>query len=192
MSTDTPLLGIFVGGSSTRMGGHPKGRLHAKDTGEPLVVRLARLAREAGLSPVWVGRAQAYRELVPGLPELSDEPAGIGPLGGLCALLRAAGEAPVIAVACDMPQVSLALLERLLSENTEAMVLAPRSEAGLWEPLCARYRAVDVLPICEAALAEGVRSFQQLFARLPVCELPLSSAERGALIDWDRPEDMSG
>jgi molybdopterin-guanine dinucleotide biosynthesis protein A len=71
-------------------------------------------------------------------------------------------------------------------------VLAPRSEAGFWEPLCARYRADEVLPICISALAEGVRSFQQLFARLPVSELPLSSAERANLKDWDQPEDMSG
>lgn len=186
------LLGIFVGGASTRMGGRPKGLLHSLDTQEPLVARLARLGRAAGLEPVWVGRADAYRELVPGLRELADEPANVGPLGGLGALLRAGGDAHVIAVACDMPFVSQALLRRLQQEQPAAMVLASRSEAGFWEPLCARYHASAVLPSCESALAQGVRSFQQLFARLPVAELSLSSTERTELKDWDRPEDVSG
>lgn len=192
MSGGRDLLGIFVGGGSTRMGGRPKGLLLSPDTQEPLVARLVRLGREAGLEPVAVGRADAYRELVPELPELLDEPAEVGPLGGLCALLREAGDAHVIAVACDMPFVSSALLRRLRREQPAASVLAARSEAGFWEPLCARYHAKAVLPSCQSAIAEGVRSFQRLFARLPVCELSLTAAERTELKDWDRPEDVSG
>ncbi|MFT3925787.1 MAG: molybdenum cofactor guanylyltransferase [Myxococcales bacterium] len=186
-----PLLGIFVGGASRRMGGYPKGLLTARDTAEPLVVRLARLAREVGLEPVWVGRADAYRALLPELRELTDDPAGVGPLGGLMALLRAARHEHVLAMACDMPHVSPQLLWRLRQEQPEASVLSPRSEVGLWEPLCARYRVAAVLPACEAALARGDRSFQALFATLPVVELPLSELERRELVDWDRPEDLS-
>ncbi len=184
-------LGIFVGGASSRMGGRPKGLLCAKDTGEPLVVRLARLGREADLEPVWVGCADPYRELVPGLGELRDEPAGIGPLGGLHALLRAAEGAPVIALACDMPQITHAFLMRLLSERPDAAVLAPRSEAGLWEPLCARYDAPSVLAECARAIAQGERALQRLLARVAAVELTLSRDERAALIDWDAPEDLA-
>jgi molybdopterin-guanine dinucleotide biosynthesis protein A len=190
VSATPPMLGIFVGGASRRMGGQPKGLLRARDTQEPLVVRLARLGREAGLSPVWVGNAESYRALVPGLPELVDRPAGIGPLGGLSALLSAADTAPVIAVACDMPHVSSALLQRLSSEQPGVSVLAPRSASGIWEPLCARYDPTRVLPICDEAIRQGERSFQRLFARLSATDLPLSAEEWAELTDWDRPEDL--
>jgi molybdopterin-guanine dinucleotide biosynthesis protein A len=116
----------------------------------------------------------------------------VGPLGGLHALLRAGGERQVLALACDMPHVSRALLERLLSEQPAAAVLAPRSPSGLWEPLCARYHAARVAPVCAQALQQGQRSFQALLARLEVAELPLSAEELGQLRDWDTPEDVAG
>jgi molybdopterin-guanine dinucleotide biosynthesis protein A len=185
------MLGIFVGGAARRMGGYPKGLLPAGDTGEALVVRLARLAREAGLSPVLVGKASPYQVLLPEVLALADEPKGVGPLGGLAALLRATRSGPVLAVACDMPYLSKALLERLASEAPEAPVLAPRSSEGMWEPLCARYEAARMLPLCLATLEAGERSFQALLARTQVTELVVSELERRELRDWDRPEDIA-
>lgn len=181
------LCGIFVGGRASRMHGRAKGLLRA-DTGEPVVVRLVRVARAAGLEPVWVGleqsaHADAYRAAA-ALPELADRPPGIGPLGGLAGLLEAGS---AIAVACDMPFVSSALLTRLRSERPGAAVLAPRSQ-GLWEPLCARYDAALVLPTLTRALDAGTRSFQQLLASLEVTELTLATREE--LVDWDTPEDL--
>jgi molybdopterin-guanine dinucleotide biosynthesis protein A len=185
-------VGIFVGGRSVRMGGAPKGLLRAPDSGEPLVVRSCRLARALGLSPCLVGAADAYRALLPELEVIADAPAGIGPLGGLSALLRTAGGAPVLALACDLPRVSESLLAQLASAEAPGDVLAPRGESGLWEPLCARYDAARVLGPLEDALTAGVRSFQQLFARLQVSELPLAAEQRAALVDWDSPEDVDG
>ena len=56
------VLGIFVGGASTRMGGQPKGLLPAP-TGEPLVSRTIAAGRAAGLAPVLVGAAEHYLRL---------------------------------------------------------------------------------------------------------------------------------
>jgi molybdopterin-guanine dinucleotide biosynthesis protein A len=183
------LLGIFVGGAATRMGGVAKGLLPARDSGEPLVVRLARLGRELGCEPVLVGRADAYVSVLAGVTALADAPAGIGPLGGLGALLAAAGSRRAIAVACDMPFVSGALLGRLAREPF-AMALAPRADATRWQPLCASYDATQVSPRLAAALGRGVRSFQALFADLDVTELRLSAAEQAELEDWDTPDDV--
>jgi molybdenum cofactor guanylyltransferase len=183
-------IGIFVGGRSTRMGGKPKGLLPAPDSGEPLVVRSCRLAREAGLDPCLVGAAQAYAPLLPELAIVADAPAGIGPLGGLLGLLRSAGGAPVVALACDMPHVTQALLARLAAADVQGDVLAARGQKGLWEPLCARYETARVHPPLERAIAAGVRSFQRLFAQLELEELSLSAEELACLTDWDRPEDV--
>lgn len=185
------IVGIFVGGRSTRMGGQPKGLLPAPDSGEALVVRSVRLIREAHHTPLLVGAADAYRGLLPDLRCVQDEPAGVGPLGGLNALLRAAGEAPAIALACDMPFVSSALLARLGTYPSTAPVLAARSETGKWEPLCARYDAERVLPALQQALRAGVRSFQALLTQVAVEVLELREEERTALMDWDTPEDVA-
>jgi molybdopterin-guanine dinucleotide biosynthesis protein A len=176
------LAGLFVGGRAARMGGLHKGLLPID--GEPVVVRLARIAREAGLEPVWVGlRDEAYRAALPGLREVVDAPAGIGPLGGLAGLL-AHGSA--IALACDMPFVSARLLTRLRDEQPHAGALAARFD-GTWEPLCARYDA-RILPGLEHAIAAGTRSLQHFLTALPAHELALDT--RDELRDWDTPDDL--
>lgn len=185
-----PLAGIFVGGGSTRMGGRPKGLLAAPDTGEPLAVRLARLARGVGCEVVLVGRADAYREALPHLPVLEDAPGIDGPLAGLSALLAEAGERPALALACDLPFVTASLLQRLL-DAPAAPIVAPRARPDApWEPLLARYAPSEVAPVLEGALRDGIRSFQRLFARLAVQELPLATAELEQLRDWDEPSDV--
>jgi molybdopterin-guanine dinucleotide biosynthesis protein A len=182
-------LGIFVGGSGTRMGGVQKGLLTTKQ-GEALAARLVRVARELGLEPVLVGRADAYATLLSGVRVVADDPADVGPLGGLSGLLKAYPTQRVMAVACDMPHVSPLLLGRLASWPSAASVVAARSSTGHWEPLCARYDTALVLPKLEAALAHGVRSFQRLFATLSMEELTVADEERHELLDWDRPEDV--
>lgn len=189
-ATPRGLLGIFVGGKSSRMGGLPKGLLPAPDTGEPLVVRLAGLAEALGLRAMLVGNAAPYDGLLPELGRVADAPGGIGPLGGLSGLLQSAGALPVLAVACDMPQLSCALLERFLSEAKGSAVLAARGAEGFWEPLCARYLPALVAPALGTAIESGVRSFQALFRQLQVSELPLSDLERAQLLDWDTPADV--
>ncbi|MET0344188.1 MAG: molybdenum cofactor guanylyltransferase [Polyangiales bacterium] len=184
------ILGIFVGGKARRMGGTPKGLLPAPDTGEALVVRLARIGAEAGLEPVLVGSAEPYAALVPTLRRLPDAPAGIGPLGGLMALLDASAPAQALAVACDMPFVSRELLVRVATAPLAADVLAPRT-GDRWQPLCARYDAGALRGPVATAIASGVRSFQRLFDALTVATLTLTPDEQAQLVDWDTPEDVS-
>lgn len=189
MTGERPLAGLFVGGRARRMHGLAKGLLHHPHTGQPLVVRLAHLCSALGYEPVLVGRAEAYTGALPELRVIDDDPPGIGPIGGLNALLQAAGHRPALALACDLPYVSEALLRRLSAESSDAPVLAARNAHAFWEPLCARY-APEVSQACSAAIAEGVRSFQALFASLQVKELALSPSELDQLRDWDTPEDV--
>lgn len=187
------LCGIFVGGRASRMGGLTKGLLPAPETGEPLVVRLARIAVELGCEPVLVGASAEVRAALPALRVLDDRPAGIGPLGGLAALLHAGGPGHVIALACDLPFVSRDLLAQLVDAALAAPteVLAVRADNGLWEPLCARYDAPALAPRIDRAIADGVRSFQKLFSELSVAELAVSHAQRRELDDWDTPDDVT-
>lgn len=185
------ILAIFVGGASSRMGGAPKGRLAAPDTGEPLVDKLVRLGREAALEPVLVGDASAYADLAPGVPRLADDPPGVGPLGGLVAALVHAGARPVVAVACDMPFVTADVLRAIALHPSDAAVVAPRlGREAPFETLLARYDPSRVLPAARAAIAEGRRSLQALLATLEVFSVEPDEALRQAAIDWDEPADL--
>ena len=179
------VAGIFAGGRGLRMGGRDKAQLIAPDTGETLIARLLRITVEAGLAAVVVGGSGS-----PG-PRIADEPAGIGPLGGLCALLAHAAPRPAIAIACDMPYVDAALLGRLAAHRSAAPVVAARDpDSRKWQPLFARYDSARVLPVLRAELARGVRSFQALLHALEVEELVLSPADHDKLRDWDAPSDL--
>jgi molybdopterin-guanine dinucleotide biosynthesis protein A len=181
------VIGILAGGQSRRMG-RDKALLPAPDTGEALIARLARIGRGFGFDVVAVGGTVDRF----GLPRLTDDPANIGPIGGLSALLAYAGDRAAIALACDLPFVEAPLIERLAATPAATPVLSPRDpSSGKWEPLFARYDAPRVLPILRAEIARGVRSFQTFLQALPVAELPLSDGERLQLRDWDEPADVN-
>ena len=112
-SPERTALGVFVGGRSSRMGGQPKGLLSVPGGDEPLVLHALRAGVHAGLSAAWlVGDLAAYDAPVHVaqaawprylLGRLTDDPPGVGPLGGLRALLAAASEhrfEHVVVVAC--------------------------------------------------------------------------------------------
>lgn len=165
-------IGIFVGGRSARMGGAPKGLL-VGPTGETLLARLTRVASAVG-EVIVVGDASAY-----GVASIPDDPPGIGPLGGLRALLSGGS---AIAVACDMPYVEVEHLRALAEHPSAASIVAARRQ-GLWEPFFARYDA-SVL----GAITSSERSFQRLFAKLSPVELAIDPR---ALDDWDTPDDLA-
>jgi molybdopterin-guanine dinucleotide biosynthesis protein A len=192
------VAGIFVGGASRRMGGKPKGWLPSPGDGAVSVIeRTIAVARAECDDVVLVGRADAYARL--GLAAIADAvPASgeraEGPLGGLVGLLESEGDAVVVALACDMPYLTRALLARLLAFDREAVAVAPReggdTGATVWSPLFARYHAAHAAPVARAILDAGERSLRAVLASLSTSELPLSSEERRSLRDWDSPTDI--
>ncbi len=169
------------------MGGRPKGLLASPD-GRRIVDRWAAILADLGVPFVLVGDARAYGHLA--VEALADDPPGIGPLGGLVALLRRAGPASALAFACDMPFVSPDLIERLRAAPARGLVVAPR-RSGRWEPLCARYDSARVLPLAVSHALSGERSLQKLLDRSGAEALRLSPAEERELDDWDTPSDIA-
>jgi molybdopterin-guanine dinucleotide biosynthesis protein A len=183
------IAGVFVGGRGRRFGGAPKGLLVAPD-GRTLLDRWCAVLREAGVQVLLVGRHEAYASL--DLETLDDDPAGIGPLGGLVALLKRAARTDggqALALACDMPFVSTALIDRLIAAPPAAVV-APRRD-GHWEPLCARYDATRVLPQALARVTTGRHKLQSLLDELDAVALHAKPGDARELHDWDEPGDAS-
>ena len=188
------LVGIFVGGRARRMGGVPKGLL-ASPGGEPLVRRLSRIALDALDAPrvVLVGAAGPYLDL--GLENLEDDPAGIGPIGGLAALLAHAersGSSCAIALATDLPYLEAPLLGRLIGHAPDAAAVAPRQD-GVWQPLCARYAPSEALAAARICIHGGNRALHDVLDALGLraSELVLTREEIEQLRDWDTPDDIS-
>ena len=177
------IAGVFVGGRGERLGGTAKGMLRGPD-GRTLIDRWRALLASLGVPVVLVGRHAGYRDV--DLEQLADEPPEIGPLGGMVALLRRAGSARALALACDMPFVSSATVERLLGSPAGPAAIAPR-RGDRWEPLCALYDAPRVLPIAAARAARGARSLQGLLDEVAATPLLVDDRE---LEDWDTPEDL--
>ncbi len=184
-----PLCGIFVGGAGKRMGGLPKGLLPCEPGGEAIVRRLERHARTLGLDVVLVGQHAAYEHL--GLPFVADQPADLGPLGGLCALLAWSGDRDALALACDMPFVTAATLQKLLSlDAVEVDVVA--AQTGPHAPLetfLARYRP-SARPVLEEHARRSNRRMQDVFQTLRVKKWLLPEEDLAACQDWDRVEEM--
>lgn len=186
----TATLGIFVGGAALRMHGVAKGLIAPSEGAAAPVERALGLATSLGLPCVFVGRNDLYERAFPHVLAIADDPAGIGPLGGLRALCHRVGTGAVIALACDMPSVPVSVLRRLADPSSRAFALLPRGNGGFWEPLCARYDAARLRPALDAAVAAGQHSLQRFLACSPVRELTLDDEERAALVDWDCPADL--
>src|SRR5262245_39426599 len=160
-----PVVGVFVGGQGRRMGGVAKGLLVYD--GSTLIEHVLGACRSAAapdrLEHLYlVGNAAPYA--ASGVPALMDAPAGMGPIGGLRALLLQAHVLGVeaIAIAVDLPYVGADLVRRLCLAQAGVAAFAPR-QAGRWQPLFARYQPAAVLPALEEALATGQSALQSIF-----------------------------
>jgi molybdenum cofactor guanylyltransferase len=156
-SAHRPLVAILAGGAGSRMGG-PKATVEL--AGRPLVAYPFAAAREAGLDVAVVAKSSS--PLPPLDCRLIDEPdEPRHPLTGILAALDAAGDRPVLALACDMPFVTAELLAWLASQTPPSV---PRVDGRL-EPLLALYgpgaatalrgALADELPLREAVAALG-------------------------------------
>jgi molybdopterin-guanine dinucleotide biosynthesis protein A len=126
--------GILAGGSSSRMG---QNKALLEFRGKPLIQRQIEI-----LSPM-------FKEVIVGandpapyaafnvrvVPDLLSERCA---LTGIHALLKAAVRPRVFVVACDMPFLNPALIEKLFAVPGEPDVVVPESDRGL-EPLHAFY-----------------------------------------------------
>jgi molybdenum cofactor guanylyltransferase len=194
MSAESLVVGIFVGGRGTRLGGVDKGRLRAPGTELTLVERLAREVRLAlgDVELVLVGDARGGAHA--GILAISDEPGGVGPLGGLGGLLghaRAVAAPRALALSCDLPYLEAALLRRLAREAPGVAALVTH-QGGFRNPLVARYDVARTSPAVARVLSIGKSSLQAVLDELGdgVQLLPLSKEEQSTLRDWDTPEDV--
>lgn len=160
---------ILAGGASSRMG---KDKAFLPFLGVPLIECVIERGR-AICDEVFIitNQPEPYRYL--NLPLFPDALPIKGPLIGLYTALLVTQTPYLILAGCDMPFISLPILNDLLqkAEAGKADIVIPRRQHGL-EPLHAVYRREPCLPVIERALAVGERSLIRWFGNLTVCEVP--------------------
>ena len=149
---------ILAGGKSARMG---TDKAFVLLDGRTLLARMLHLARQLTSNVLIIGDPAKF---APFAPTIEDIFPGCGPLGGIHAALRSSRTDLNVILAVDVPFVSLALLDYLISRATSsnANVTLARA-AGGFQPLCAIYRR-SFADAAENALLAGHCKIDTLFA----------------------------
>lgn len=142
---------ILVGGASSRMGIDKARLLIAHETFVQHIGRQLALV----VSKVSVVGNSDQADL--NFPVAPDVYKGWGALGGVHAALAACQSEWALVVACDLPNVTSALFERLLSFRQDSDAIAPVQSDGRRQPLCGLYRVAACRPKAEALIKTGER-----------------------------------
>jgi molybdopterin-guanine dinucleotide biosynthesis protein A len=175
---------VLVGGHSVRMG-RDKARLSTASG--LLLENVAARVLEAAGSVALVGQPERYADLP--FDRLADARPGLGPLAGLEAALASRRGDLNLVLACDMPDLPLPWLERLLAtaRESEDLCVIARDSAGRLHPLCGVYKTA-CLPLVREALDEGRLRLLDLVANLRAAEI----AVPGTIGNLNTPEQWAG
>jgi molybdopterin-guanine dinucleotide biosynthesis protein A len=152
---------ILIGGKSERMG-EPKAIVslagrpmweHAMSALTPYVSEILFLGSIVGFKPS------------PGGREIMDDPAGIGPLGGIVAGLEQSGYEHHLLLAVDYPLVPASFLTEVLRQAIQRSAVCGES-SGILEPLVGYYHR-NCATVMRQMIAEGEFRAHRLFPRVP-------------------------
>lgn len=159
--------------------------------GEPLLERTARVAAQAGLPVMVVGRDRPpdwCGDL--GVRFVQDQRPGLGPMGGVHAALRAAG-VPVVALPCDLPELredAVRYLVAAAQKQPPRLGLVLEHEGGL-EPLFSVYTPA-CLELLERRMAAGQLSLQAMVQEEGLDRLPAPAWLLPCLRNANTPNDL--
>lgn len=164
MSELEPLAVVLAGGRSRRMG---RSKAAALLAGRPLATWVLAAATGAGLKAVVVAKPETELPTL-AVPVWQEPAAPSHPLAGLVVALERAAPRPVIALACDMPFVTPALLRRLADADAGANVVVVSVEGRL-HPFPGRY-GQEALGALRRGLAAAVRDVVAELGALELAE----------------------
>jgi molybdenum cofactor guanylyltransferase len=159
MDGTVPETAVFIlaGGKSTRMG---TDKAFVTLDGKTLLARALEVGRLVTPNVRIVGDAAKFGAFAPVVEDVFRE---CGPLGGIHAGLRASAAELNLMLAVDLPFVSRALMEYLITRarSSDAIATVARAGGG-WQPLCAVYRR-EFAEIAAKDLRQGQYKIDALF-----------------------------
>ena len=135
----------MAGGQSRRMGFN---KAEAMVHGRPMLMHI--LDKVSAITPLILVSSGnlTYPDIE--CRQIPDEYPDCGPMGGIYSALKASTTVLNLVVSCDIPLVSVKILNFLIekAEKGKALITAPVDEYGQLEMLCAVYHK-DILPLIE-------------------------------------------
>jgi len=181
---------LFVGGLSRRMG---MDKASLRIAGEPLWTRQVRLLRELRPDALWISARTRPAWCPSEIEVIADEPPSCGPLSGLSAALKRISTSHLLALAIDLPRMTIEPLNNLWSLAQAGCGVIP-AHGDFLEPLCAIYPA-EAAAHAAATLNLGDDVSLQSFTKsllaencMKVCWL--SDAERRLFHNVNTPYDL--
>lgn len=151
---------ILAGGNSSRM---KSNKALLPYCGERFIERIYRQLSDIFEDILLVTNTPEVYRFLP-CSTVPDIYPGLGSLAGIHAGLRNSKTPYIFVVACDMPNLDMALIRCLVGSINGQDVIIPESDGGL-EPLHAVY-GKSALPVMEEALAKGNRKIVACCAKL--------------------------
>ena len=191
MPRNDDVTGIVLAGGAGRRMGAPKPLLQLG--GKTLIEHVV-AAIEPLMAGVIVVTNDAEAMAFLGLPTVGDAEPGRGPLMGLYSGLLACSTPYALAVACDAPFLSPALLEALIARRRPDAMTLPETEHGP-QPMPGVYPTA-LAPSIASLLEGGRAALRDLTASAPVELLSLEEVraldpEGRSFSDLDTPEDLA-
>jgi molybdopterin-guanine dinucleotide biosynthesis protein A len=184
-----PLYGLVLAGGASRRMRTDKAALeyHGKPQLERAYELLDTYCEQTFVS---VRRDQGADPLRARFPQIVDTQHDLGPIAGIAAAQARHPDVAWLVLACDLPLVTPAALERLIAaRRRDNLAVAYRSvHDGLPEPLCAIYE-----PAATAAVAASIATQRTCPRKMLIrLEVPLLEPEwRAALDNVNTPEEYA-
>jgi len=172
---------VLAGGRSSRMG-RDKSRL---PWGQSTLIEMV----AAEVAAVTGSVATVGGEPIPGIRYVADPLSGYGPVAGIAAALRDSSEPWTLAVACDMPGITGAFLQRLLREAQGSEGAIPVTSDGRTHPLCAVWSTAAARETFDRALEAGEHTLRHVVRGLR-CVFPAVD-DPGLLRNVNTPEEYA-
>jgi molybdenum cofactor guanylyltransferase len=184
---DVDLAAIVLAGGHSRRMGRDKALLAFPPIPGRTVVEhiVAQLGSRVGRVLVSGGDPARYARI--GLEVVPDREPDQGPMMAVASALARSDRELNLVVACDMPELPLALVDRLLAAaRAGAEIAVPVTAEGHYEPLFAVYRRA-ILDRLDAAPARGSRGLRAVYPECDTRPVRLGAGER--LVNMNTPEE---
>lgn len=180
---------ILTGGDSRRMGQDKASLL----LGERSLLQHVISIVQPLFHEVIISVRQPRAEIT--LPQVCDDPSHRGPLAGLAAGLQSAKTPWVFVLACDMPFIEPAVIERLARFREGHQAVVPMVQ-GHPQPLAAFYAVSCTDAVLESLNGAGKHSLRELLDTLQVRyvseeELQVADVHSRHFFDLDTPEEVA-
>lgn len=171
-------VAILIGGASRRMG-TPKHDI-TLPSGQTMLECMVAFSRTLSNSMVVVGGEVAEYRCI------QDRRDSQGPVAGIEALLESGIDDRYLVIGCDMPRLSLGVIEQLFLQDEATIYTHNETVIGL--PLFVLSSALNA---CTEYLDSGKRSIKGFVKTIPHSEIPVCD-ETGALLQSiNTPDDLN-